>query len=160
MSSLANFKKVEKIRLAFPDQNFEPDVDGVIEVSKEILFDVCVYLHETEGLYFDQLACITGLDDRVKNNCYDVVYNLYSIPYEEAITLKVKAEENDPSVPSLVKIWKAADWLEREVYDMYGISFSNHPDLRRILMPANWEGYPLRKDYKTQEYYHGIKVDY
>lgn len=144
----------------FTNHTFEADKDGVVLVPADALVAVCQYLYETKELYFDQLSCITGLDNRKADHCYDVVYNLYSIPYEHALILKVKLEDETPTVPTLVPIWKAADWLEREVFDMYGIHFSDHPDLRRILMPANWEGYPLRKDYKAQETYHGIKVAY
>ena len=148
------------INTQFPDLALEADKDGIVEVKPEVLLEVCQYLHEAKDLYFDQLACITGIDNRTADSSFEVVYNLYSIPCEHSIIIKVKLEEENPKVYSLVPIWKAADWLEREVFDMYGIHFDNHPDLRRILMPANWEGYPLRKDYKTQEYYHGIKVDY
>ena len=79
--------------------------------------------------------------------------------------LKVEVARNTeegklPQVPSVSSIWKTADWHEREAFDLVGIEFTNHPDLRRILLPSDWEGYPLRKDYKEQEEYHGIKVKY
>ena len=89
-----------------------------------------------------------------------VDFYFYSIPFEHSLALKVKIESDEQKIPSLCEIWKGANWLEREVYDLFGIVFDNHPDLRRILLPANWEGYPLRKDYKVQEYFHGIKVEY
>jgi NADH-quinone oxidoreductase subunit C len=117
-------------------------------------------------LYFDSLSCITGMDNGPQAGTMEVIYNLYSIPYDLHLMLKVRLERpktaNDPlpEVPSLTGIWKSADWMERETYDLLGIRFSGHPDLRRILLPADWEGYPLRKDYELQEYYHGIKVRY
>lgn len=136
------------------------DTKHVYTVSKDELVKVCEALKTTTGLFYDQLACITGLHD-VKGEKLVVVYNLNSIPYNQQIELRVSIEDKTgASVPSLVSLWKAANWLEREVYDLFGVVFSEHPDLRRILLPANWEGHPLRKDYKTQEYYHGIKVDY
>lgn len=129
-------------------------------VANDELVPVCDLLKNTEGLFFDQLACITCLHNTTDNKL-EVIYNLSSIPYDQQIELRVKLEDVDgASVNSLVPLWKAANWFEREVFDLFGILFSNHPDLRRILLPANWEGHPLRKDYKTQEYYHGIKVDY
>jgi NADH-quinone oxidoreductase subunit C len=89
---------------------------------------------------------------------------LYSIPYEHAFVMKVIVprgdEHNLPAVPSLCNVWKTANWHEREAFDLYGITFTGHPDLRRILLPTDWQGYPLRKDYKEQETYHGIKVAY
>ena len=89
-----------------------------------------------------------------------MIYQLYSYPHEHAITIVVVLDRLEAQLPSLTSIWKAADWHEREVFDMFGIIFNNHPDLRRILMPADWKGFPLRKDYKPQEYYHDIKVNY
>jgi NADH-quinone oxidoreductase subunit C len=95
----------------------------------------------------------------------EIVYNLYSIPYNSQLTLKVelirnKADEPLPELPSVSHIWRTADWHEREAYDLMGIKFSGHPDLRRILLTADWQGHPLRKDYQIQETYHGIKVAY
>jgi len=138
--------------------NFEFS-DGRFKLEPSELLEFCRFLKRTDGLYFDQLACITGMHNH-KEQTFDVIYNLSSIPYNYQIELLVNVSEESPVVPSLVELWKAADWLERETFDLFGIRFENHPDLRRILLPANWEGYPLRKDYKTQEYYHGIKVDY
>jgi NADH-quinone oxidoreductase subunit C len=90
----------------------------------------------------------------------EIAYNLYSIPFNQHLMLKVKLQREKPEIDSISHIWKTADWHEREIFDMYGIVFKNHPDLRRILMPADWVGHPLRKDYRHQEYYRNIKVDY
>lgn len=90
----------------------------------------------------------------------EVIYNLYSIPHNQGLMLKIVLARTEPIVDSLCALWKTADWMEREVFDMYGITFRNHPDLRRILLPADWEGYPLRKDYKHQDYYRNVKVEY
>lgn len=131
-----------------------------LEIEKENLTRVMGHLHETEGLYFDSLSCITGLDNGPDDGTLEVIYNLYSIPYDQALMLKVTLERDNASVDSLCDIWKTADWQEREVYDLLGVRFNNHPDQRRILLPADWEGHPLRKDYKEQDYYRGIKVAY
>ena len=135
------------------------------EVSAESLPDVCHLLMTEKEFLFDYLSCISGIDNGSERNTMAVVYHLYSIPFGHTIMLKVIVgrsleEGNLPVVPSLASLWKSANWMEREVYDMFGIQFSSHPDLRRILLPADWQGYPLRKDYNTQDYYHGIKVDY
>ncbi|WP_020527868.1 NADH-quinone oxidoreductase subunit C [Flexithrix dorotheae] len=139
--------------------------ETVCTVDKSILFQVCLFLRDDESFYFDYLSCITGIDNGLDVNSIEVIYNLNSIPFEKRITLKVLVNrdldsDGNCSVPSVCKIWKNADWLERETYDLLGVKFENHPDLRRILLPSDWEGFPLRKDYKLQEYYHGIKVDY
>ncbi len=117
-----------------------------------------MYNHKT--LFFDLLSCITGIDNGSEAGTMEVVYNLYSIPHEHAIMVRVICDRNNPVVPTVSDIWKTADWHERETYDLLGIMFENHPDLRRILLPADWEGFPLRKDYTAQEYYHGIRVEY
>lgn len=123
--------------------------DKLVEIARE--------LHTNPETYFDQLSCVTGID--TVNNM-EVIYHLYSIPFNRSLALKVILPRDNPTVPSLCSVWKTANWLERETYDMYGIIFEEHPDLRRILMPADWEGYPLRKDYKEQEKYRDVQVKY
>ena len=136
-----------------------------LTVPTERIAEVCMLLHKQEECYFDMLSCLTGLDNGVEKSTMEVIYNLYSIPFEHSLMLKVIVERNKeneplPEVPSVSHIWRTADWHEREAFDLLGISFSNHPDLRRILLPEDWVGHPLRKDYKAQEYYHGIQVKY
>jgi NADH-quinone oxidoreductase subunit C len=139
------------------DMNARPN--AVILAAEDIL-PVCKILHEHPSTYFDMLSCITGIDNGVEANTMEVAYNLYSIPFNLHLMVKVVLPREKPIIESVSGIWKTADWLEREVFDMYGIQFKNHPDLRRILMPADWEGYPLRKDYQHQAYYRDIKVEY
>jgi NADH-quinone oxidoreductase subunit C len=136
-----------------------------ITVPPALIAEVCMLLHTHEECYFDMLSCLTGLDNGVEKSTMEVIYNLYSIPFEHSLMLKVivpRNKENEPLpiVPSVSHIWRTADWHEREAFDLVGISFSNHPDLRRILLPEDWVGHPLRKDYEAQEYYHGIQVKY
>lgn len=119
---------------------------------------ICHELYQNPSAYFDMLSCITGIDNGVEANTMEVVYNLYSIPFHQSLMLKVILPREDPEVDTLCTVWKSANWLEREVYDMFGVKFRNHPDLRRILMPNDWEGFPLRKDYQHQELYRGIEV--
>lgn len=131
-----------------------------IEIRAEHLVEVCVELHQNEAMYFDMLSCITAIDNGAEANTMELAYNLYSIPYNIQLMVYVRLDREKPLVSSISAIWKTADWHEREAYDLFGIHFENHPDLRRILLPADWEGYPLRKDYEHQEYYRGIKVEY
>jgi NADH-quinone oxidoreductase subunit C len=143
----------------------EPIVDEVtspkaIKISAGDLVLVMDALYRNPTTYFDMLSCITGIDNGVQAATMEVVYNLYSIPFHHHLMIKVTLPRDQAEVESVSYIWKTANWHEREVFDMYGIRFKNHPDLRRILMPADWEGYPLRKDYKHQEYYRDIKVEY
>jgi len=132
---------------------------GVI-IKKENLLSVCEQLYKNSAFYFDMLSCITGVDNGPEAVTMEVIYHLYSIPFNHSLALKVILPRENLELESVVSIWKSANWLEREVYDMFGISFKNHPDLRRILMPADWKGYPLRKDYKHEEYYRGVKIEY
>lgn len=117
-------------------------------------------LHATEGLYFDFLSCLTGLDNGPEAGTMEALYHLHSIPYNLQLMVKVQVDREKPQIPSVSDIWHTANWHEREAFDLLGINFINHPDLRRILLPADWEGYPLRKDYQEQEKYHGITVAY
>ena len=159
--------KAEEIKILleenFPEKAFEVVENATpqgIVVPAESLVEVMGFLHANDQLYFDMLSCITGLDNGPETGTMEMIYNLYSIPNDLHLMIKVMLDREKPVVDSLVEIWKTADWQEREVYDMYGIHFNNHPDLRRILMPADWEGFPLRKDYEEQTYYRGMKVKY
>jgi NADH-quinone oxidoreductase subunit C len=136
----------------------EHTTPSMLLVHADDLVAVTKILQQNSETYFDQLACVTGIDNGPDLNTMEVVYNLYSIPFNYSLALKVVLNRQNPEVESLVSIWKSANWLERETFDMYGIKFMNHPDLRRILMPADWEGFPLRKDYQEQETYRNIKL--
>ncbi len=136
-----------------------------LQILPEGVADVGRLLHEHEQTYFDYLSCLTGLDNGVEAGTLEVLYHLYSIPYDESLALRVVVSRNAndaplPEVPSVSSIWRSADWHEREAYDLLGIYFTGHPDLRRILMPHDWPGHPLRKDYQVPETYHGIGVKY
>jgi len=130
-----------------------------IQIPADDLIHVAENLYRHSEMYFDMLSCITGVDNGVEANTMECVYTLYSVPFNSQLMLKVILPRTNPEIDSISSIWKSANWLEREIFDMYGIQFKSHPDLRRILMPADWEGYPLRKDYKQQEYYRGVKVE-
>lgn len=136
-----------------------------LTVPADKILEICQFLHVQPKLYFDYLACITAIDNGAEIGTVEVIYHLTSIPYGHNFVLKVEVPRNIegeplPKVPSVTPIWRTADWHEREAYDLVGIDFVGHPDLRRILLPADWDGHPLRKDYKEQEQYHGIKVKY
>lgn len=135
-------------------------------IQTDLIVDVCLELRDNPDTYFDFLSCLSGVDHGTEaEDRFGVVYHLASIPYKTQFMLKVRAKAPDkpgglPEVPSVSSVWKTAEWHEREAYDLIGIWFTGHPDMRRILLPDDWEGYPLRKDYKTAEYYKGIKIDY
>jgi NADH-quinone oxidoreductase subunit C len=131
-----------------------------IKIHADDLVNVCRELFQNQTTYFDMLSCITGIDNGPEAGTMEIAYNLYSIPFNHHLMLKIILQRDKPEIETISSIWKTADWLEREVFDMYGVNFKNHPDLRRILMPADWVGHPLRKDYKHQEYYRNIKVEY
>ena len=140
----------------------EIGLQTAIYVNPAYLRDVCFFLRDDPRFYFDFLANITAVD-YFPENYFEVVYNLTSIPFQRQLTLKVKVVsgrsiEKLPEVPSVTQVWRTADWHEREAYDLMGVFFTDHPDLRRILMPEDWVGYPLRKDYQDPETYHNIPV--
>jgi NADH-quinone oxidoreductase subunit C len=118
-----------------------------VSVNRERIMDICRYLHDDPELYMDYLVDLCGVDYPDRQYRYEVVYNLYSVKHKHRIMIKALIPEDNPSVDSVVPIWSGADWHEREACDLYGIVFNGHPDLRRILMPEDWDGYPLRKDY-------------
>ncbi|MDE0470768.1 MAG: NADH-quinone oxidoreductase subunit C [Ekhidna sp.] len=153
----------ELINRQFPVAILSEDLTATpntLEISKDFILSVCQLLYEHDKTYFDSLSCLTGLDNGPEINTMEVIYHLYSIPYDLHLALKVILKRERPEIESVASIWKTADWHEREAYDLLGITFRNHPDLRRILLPADWEGHPLKKDYVEPEFYHGMKVDY
>jgi NADH-quinone oxidoreductase subunit C len=117
---------------------------AILTVDRAQLVEISQYLRDEEK--FDMLANLTAVDWPKREKRFDVVLDLYSFPKNERLRVKVHAADAE-AVPSVVTVWPAANWQEREVFDMFGIVFSGHPDLKRILLPDEWQGYPLRKDY-------------
>lgn len=119
-----------------------------VTVRKDKIKDIVKCLHGTPELYFNYLEDLCGVDwFEKKETRFEVVYHLYSLRHRHMIRIKAEVPEEDSNIDSVVDIWAGADWHERECYDMYGIVFKGHPDMRRILMPEDWQGHPLRKDY-------------
>lgn len=141
--------------------SFEEVVGDVfIVVDPESIADIAQYLVEDQALAFDFLMCLSGVDLGVKDPNLYVVYHLYSMTHRHKLVLKVTLPKEESHLPTVENVWKTANWHEREAYDLYGIVFEGHSDLRRILLPDDWEGHPLRKDYKEPEFYRGMRVPY
>jgi NADH-quinone oxidoreductase subunit C len=118
-----------------------------ISVKKERILDICSFLHDEPDIQMDYLADLCGVDYPDRKHRFEIIYNLFSMKHGHRLILKALVPEGDLYVESVVPVWSGANWHEREACDMFGIVFNGHPDLRRILMPEDWEGYPLRKDY-------------
>jgi len=129
-----------------------PSVDPqwTIYVSRAALSGVAQALRDRPEMAFNFLAEITAVDFWPREPRFELVYILVSIPNRLRLRLKVRLPGDDPHAPTMIGVWPAANWLEREVWDLFGIAFDGHPDPRRLLMPEDWEGYPLRKDYPVQ----------
>lgn len=156
----------ELLQTHFPVEASKTNAQPYLRVQPTDLVSVCEFLRDDDRLFFDLLACLTAIDNGSGNalleaNTMDVFYNLTSIPYEHDLMLRVTISRQTesgqlPELPTLSHLWRTADWHEREAFDLVGIRFTNHPDLRRILLPSDWEGHPLRNDYVEPETYHGI----
>lgn len=133
-------------------------VEPFIIIDADKINAVSLFLRDEESLQFDSLSCLSSVD--LDKDNLAVVYHLYSFALNHKLKLKVIVPKENPVVKTVSDVWATADWHEREAYDMMGLIFEGHPDLRRILCPEDWEGYPLRKDYKVQEFYQGMKVPY
>jgi len=133
----------------------EPKIDPFAVVKADRIVEVCRFLKETPGIELNFCEDLTAID-WPKRDAIEVVYHLFSYKYRHGIVLKVETSRADPRVPSVEGVWKAANWMEREVYDLFGVTFSGHPDLRRVMLPDDWVGHPLRKDYQEAGGYHGI----
>lgn len=154
----------DELGASLSSQPIENATPKGLQIPVEKLREVCLFLRDHDQVFFDLLSCMTAIDNGPEAGTLEVNYNLYSIPYEHHLLLRVTVPRNIegaplPVVPTVSDIWRTAEWHEREAFDLMGIRFEGHPDLRRILLAADWVGHPLRKDYKIQEYYHGIKVD-
>jgi NADH-quinone oxidoreductase subunit C len=131
----------------------KPDPFAVVDPAA--LVEICHYLREDPELAMDCLSNETGVDykDRV-----EVVYHLFSYRHRHGAVLKIKLPREQPRVATVENIWKSANWMEREIFDLVGVNFEGHSDLRRILMPEDWPGHPLRKDFVEPQEYHGIST--
>lgn len=152
----------------FPDDVVAVNADGVhplAEVTPAGWPRVAAFLRDDPRLGFNLLRCITGVDE-LEDGYLAAIYDLHAIrrpekaggfwPLHAEIAVKVRTPREAPHIPSVADIWPAADWHEREAFDLVGIIFDGHPDLRRILCCEDWEGFPLRKDYEFPLEYHGI----
>jgi NADH-quinone oxidoreductase subunit C len=149
----SNHPLVKKIRADLGDAVGEAsEFIGQLSVRVEgaRLVEVCEYLKRDPEMAFDFLSDVTCVHFPDRSDApFEVVYNLYSISANERVRLKVAASE-ETGVESVAGVWPTANWMEREVFDLFGVPFSNHPDLRRILLPPDWEGHPLRKEYPLE----------
>jgi NADH-quinone oxidoreductase subunit C len=126
-------------------------------VNGPAIVDVCRFLRDDAGLKFEVLSDLTALD-WPKEEKIQVVYHLYSYPNKHQMVLKVDLPRENPRIATVEDIWKVANWFEREVFDLFGVIFEGHSDLRRIMLPEDWVGFPLRKDYIEQEEYDGMST--
>jgi NADH-quinone oxidoreductase subunit C len=141
---------INKLKNVFNDKIEETIINNnelTFVVSKSAILEVCSYLKNDEELNFNFLSDVCGLDRYIKKDRFEVVYNLWSDKLKFRIRLRVKVDEQDLNIDSVSAVWLSANWYERETFDMFGIIFNNHPDLRRIYMPDEFEYYPLRKDF-------------
>jgi NADH-quinone oxidoreductase subunit C len=143
---MTNEQLIEKVKSFVPDAEFSESKDYLnVAIHPEKLYQLCTELKNNQELLFDYLFCLTGVDWGTE---LGVVYHLESTVHKHCIVLKVKtADRGNPRIDTVCDIWRTAESHEREVYDLLGIEFNNHPDLRRLLLDDNWVGYPLRKDY-------------
>jgi NADH-quinone oxidoreductase subunit C len=144
----------------FPGQvsDFNGEVlEPCLTVHPAAIVDVCRFLRDTRGLEFEVLSDLTAVD-WPKEEKIQVVYHLFSYRQNHQIVLKVDLPRGNPKLATVEGVWKVANWFEREVYDLFGVIFDGHSDLRRIMLPEDWTGHPLRKDYVEQEEYDGIST--
>lgn len=143
-------KIVERVKQKFPESILDRATfrgETTLHLRAGDILAVCRFLHDDPEMAFDYLTDLCGVDYYPREPRFEVVYHLCSMKTRLRLRLKVSLPGESPGVSSMVPVWKGADWLEREAFDMYGITFHGHPDLRRILLTPEWKGHPLRKDY-------------
>jgi len=152
----------EILAATFPEAILGATLEGVhdpsVQVAPDHIVEVARFLRDDDRFQFDTLMCLSGMD--FTGGKLGVVYHLHSIAKSHKLTLKIEVPVEDPRCQSVESVWKTANWHEREAYDLIGVVFDGHPDLRRILLPYDWDGHPLRKDYQVPEFYNGMKVPY
>jgi NADH-quinone oxidoreductase subunit C len=150
--ALAGNAAVTELNQKFPNVIVEASLalgEVTLILDPSALVPFCLALRDAQS--FDRLSSVTAIDWWPAQLRFEVVYHLYSTKNNKRLRLKVRASEGD-EIDSVTHVWPAANWYEREVFDLFGISFRNHPNLERIMMPADWQGYPLRKDYPIDGY--------
>ena len=151
-----NHRIKEVAESKFPGSITNENIEDFLLVDPNLWYDLAVLLKTESSFLFNSLQCQTGFD--IGKNTLEARYNLHSMTKNHYIEIRIQVPVEKPQIPSVETIWRIADWFERETYDMFGIEFLKHRDLRRILLPEDWEGWPLRKDYEVQETYHGIVI--
>src|SRR5690606_28176832 len=143
----------EAVQVAMPDSLLEVKLfrgETTLIIKPDDIAKVAQYLRDTPGLVYNFLSDISAVDyypDYNRPERFGVAYHIYSMLYNRRLRLKVFVPEEAPEVPTVTSVWPGANWLEREIFDMMGINFSGHPDMRRLLMPQDWDGHPHRRDY-------------
>jgi NADH-quinone oxidoreductase subunit C len=162
-----NFEATENIQKAIEQKlkikcSFINAKQGFIEIEPTDIKAVSNFLFTNSAFHFDFLNCITCIDNGPEVGTLTLTYTLSSITKETSVHIKttIKRALGDAKIATVSKMWATAEWHEREIYDFFGVQFTNHKDLRRILLPADWVGHPLRKDYEEAEEYHSIKIKY
>jgi NADH-quinone oxidoreductase subunit C len=143
-------KAAELLQEKFADEVLEVAEfrgDTTIVVKPGRIVDICKALRDDSSVSFKYLSMIAAIDYHPASPRFAVVYNLYSHRYHDRITLKAFLNDAAPVIDSVISVWSTADWHEREAYDLMGIKFKGHPNLKRILLPQEWKGFPLRKEY-------------
>ena len=149
------------LKAKFADAVLEAKLDAPqpwIRLAPNKTKSVAFFLRDEPSLQFDYMSCLSGVDYNDGN--LGVIYHLYSMVHKHKIVLKTSCTKDNPNIQSVSEVWGTANWHEREAFDMFGIYFDEHPDLRRILCPDDYPGFPLRKDFKVPEFYNGMKVPY
>ncbi|RMH72735.1 MAG: NADH-quinone oxidoreductase subunit C [Gemmatimonadetes bacterium] len=129
-------------------------LDPHFYVMADHLYEVCHALKTEPHFAFDYLMCLSGVDNQ--DGKLQAVYHLFSYSHQHKVAFKVDVPLEAPNIPTVSSLWAVANWFEREIYDLFGIQFTGHPALRRLLLPDDWEGHPLRKDYVKPTHYHGL----
>ncbi|MDA8404327.1 MAG: NADH-quinone oxidoreductase subunit C [Desulfobacteraceae bacterium] len=145
---------INKLNAKFSESVIETHAyrgDDTAIVRKEDVFNICKFLRDDESLLYNFMMDVTAVDYIGKDPRFEVVYHLYSLKFNRRFRLKTRVSESDCSVDSIVALWPGANWFEREVFDLYGVVFNGHPELRRILLYEDFKGHPLRKDYPIKK---------
>jgi NADH-quinone oxidoreductase subunit C len=150
----------ERLRAHFAERVVSVELaakDPWILVAPEAIAEVSAYCRTDDALRCDALSNLSGVDYKAEGYI-ELVYHLYSYPHRHYVILKARTPRDAAVVPTVEGVWKAANWLEREIFDLLGVDFTGHSDLRRLLMPEDWIGFPLRKDFVEPDSYHGIST--